>query len=213
VSANLDQVVRRWFVRVSAVAAALLAVNVAVYFFGVARLGVLAAKEGKAAHSEGAALADMEAKARAAGAQVSIYREGQKALDTLAKDHLKTRSERLPEVQRTLEGLVRSAGMTSEGFRYSYGTFPGKDAKEHWPREYVEVQFDFRVSGSYPQLKKFLGDLQASPNFFLVDPPAMSVSGQGAVLLTMNVLARTYFVAGEGPALAAPAAAPGGRQP
>jgi len=213
-NANFDQVVRRWFVRVSAGASILLALNVALYIFGVARLGVLAAGEGEAAQREGVALAEREGKARAAASQVTTYHEGQKALETLAKDHFKTRSERLPEAQRALEEMVRSAGLTSEGYRYTYREIPDTKAKKpHWSRQYLEVEIAFRVSGSYPQVKRFLGDLQASPHFFLVDPPGIAASNQGAVLLTMNLVTRTYFLAGDGPAAPAQAAPNPGGQP
>lgn len=203
-NANLDHWVRKWFVKVTATATVLLLVNAGAYFFGVARLGVLAAKEGEAARLEEAALREREALARATAAQVESFREGKRALDTLALDHLKTQGERLTAAQEALDVLAKGAGLTLGGVGYGYTELPANTSKERWSRGYIEAQLRFTVSGSYPQIKKFLGDLQASPQFFIVSPPSISASGQGAVLLNMNLTASTLFVAGDPPPEASP---------
>ena len=51
------------------------------------------------------------------------------------------------------------------------------------------------ANGSYPQIKQFLGSVQASPHFLVVDEISLRTSAQGAVLIGLGTTLSTYYLA------------------
>ncbi len=203
---GLDRLIRRGFLKVVAVSAALLALNAGLYVFGVARLGDLADAEKAQVEQNAKLLSELEQQLASSGARVRAYRDGRRVLDVLGTQYFRTRSARMAAVQRELTALLGSDGLTSERLGYGYVAYPEKQKRERWGREYLGVHVQFQAAGSYPQIKKFLGDLQHSEQFFVVDSVAFTTSNQGAVLINLSLNLSTYFLADGTPL---PAAEPG----
>lgn len=193
-SLNLDRLVRRWFAKVAGLCLAVLALNAAVYVFGVARLGRRAEQEGTASQAGKKALEAEEARSRKVAAQVKVFQDGRAVLETLTRDHLKTQGERMTEAQGALRTLLSEAGLTSDSVTYDYDVVPMAKGREAPPRQYLRLRARFKASGSYPQIKTFLVALQASPHFFVAEELALATSSQGAVLINLNATVATYFL-------------------
>jgi len=194
-SVNLDSLVRRGFTKAVAAALALLALNIAVYVFGIARLGVVTESQKKEIETNGQKIKDLEGQREVAETKASVYREGSKALETLGNDYFKTRAERFALLQKDLQKLLEANGLSNDSLSYSYGQEPKDAEKTTWRHRYITVQIPLAVSGSYPQVKKFIADMEASPQFFVVEELSLSTSSQGTVLLNARITLKTLFLA------------------
>lgn len=206
-SLKLDRLIRTWFLRVVGICLAVLALNVLVYAFGVAKLGKMAEDEGAAAGVGQRTLADEEARSQKAAAQVQVFQDGRAVVDTLEEETFKTRGERMPEAQDEIRDLLGKAGLACDAIKYSYETIPADKKRAAAPRQYFAMGASFQATGSYPQIKAFLASLQASPHFYVVEDVSLSASSQGAVVLNLNARLTTYFRAVPA-GLPAPAEAP-----
>ncbi len=192
---NVDRLIRKGFVKAVVSAVAVLALNVLVYFFGIARLGAVTALQKNEIEANNRKIAEMQAQRDAAAEKASIYKQGSKVLETLGKDYFKTRAERFAELQKDLQKLLEANGLTNDSMAYTYGQEPKDSQKSAWRHDYVTVQIPLAVSGSYPQVKKFISDLQASPQFYIINDIGLSTSTQGAVLLNARIAVTTLFLA------------------
>lgn len=68
---------------------------------------------------------------------------------------------RLTRILRATGAATRDSGLLPDGFSYS--------AKEEKKLGYVRFGIGFQVDGEYPQIRKMLALLQASPEFLIVD--------------------------------------------
>lgn len=193
---NLDSLLRRWFFMVVTACLLLLAVNVLVYLFGVSKLGRTAEAERHLVEKNAKQVEELEAEVAEAARKVASLESGKAVLSTLYAENFKTREERLAETQREVDKLIREAGLTHEGLSYGYEIVPRRQGKSVPPKEYWELRTRISANGSYPQVKQFLGSLQASPHFLVVDDVSLRTSTQGAVLLGMGTTLSTYYLAG-----------------
>jgi len=68
---------------------------------------------------------------------------------------------RLTRILRATGAATRDSGLLPDGFSYS--------AKDEKKLGYVRFGIGFQVDGEYPQIRKMLALLQASPEFLIVD--------------------------------------------
>ena len=195
---NVDRLIKRGFAKAVAAALAVLLLNILVYFFGIARLGAVTASQQSEIEANNRKIAEMQAQRDSAAEKASVYKQGSKVLETLGKDYFKTRAERFAELQKDLQKLLEANGLSNESLTYTYGQEPKDSQKTAWRHGYVTVQIPLAVSGSYPQVKKFISDLQASPHFYIINDIGLSASTQGAVLLNARIAVTTLFLADNG---------------
>ncbi len=202
-TANVDSLIRKGFAKAAAAALALLALNVLLYLFGIARLGAVTESQKQAIETNGQKINELQGRREATAGMVSVYREGSKALDALGTGYFKTRAERFALLQKEIQKLLEANGLSNDSVSYTYGQEPKENEKAAWRHRYVTVQIPLAVSGSYPQIKKFIADLQASPQFLIVDAISLSASSQGTVLLNARIGLSTLFLADQENATAA----------
>ncbi|MCI4397400.1 MAG: hypothetical protein JHC34_01040 [Acidobacteria bacterium] len=192
---NIDALIRKGFVKAAVAALAVLLLNIFVYFFGIARLGSVTASQKREIETNSQKIKELEAQRDAASEKASVYRQGSKVLQTLGSDYFKTRAERFAPLQKDLQKILEANGLSNDNIAYSYGEEPKDAAKASWRHAYIIVQIPLAVSGSYPQVKKFIADLEASPQFYVVEDVSLSASTQGAVLLNARLALKTLFLA------------------
>lgn len=192
---NMDNLIRKGFVKAAVAALAVLVLNILVYFFGIARLGSVTASQKREIETNSQKIKELESQRDAASEKASVYRQGSKALSTLGSDYFKTRAERFALLQKDLQKILEANGLSNDNIAYTYEQEPKDTEKAAWRHAYVTVQIPLAVSGSYPQVKKLIADLEASPQFYVVEDVSLATSTQGAVLLNARLILRTLFLA------------------
>jgi hypothetical protein len=190
---RLERALQRHFTMALGIGAALLALNLVLYFTAVSRLDRFA-KTVKAQVSENRTkLAALEAEDKSATAGVNMIKHDRQVVDDLANKIFLTKGQRLVEVQNLLLGLADSRRLQMEGLSYSYGLLP--TAQTAWGRRYLKVDVSMPLSGTYGDLKAFMEDLEKSPQFLTLESFGMNAGGQGAGTVQGSFLVSTYFVA------------------
>ncbi len=105
-------------------------------------------------------------------------------------DHLYTNvfgnlDQRLTPILRTVGEATRQAGLMPEGYSYS--------AKPDKKLQYTRFEIQFNVVGEYPQLRRLLAELTASPQFLMVS--YIGIAGEQEATsrqLAMSIRVATY---------------------
>jgi hypothetical protein len=190
---RLERALQRHFTMALGIGAALLALNLVLYFTAVSRLDRFA-KTVKAQVAENRTkLAALEAEDKSATAGVSTIKNDRQVVDDLANRIFLTKGQRLVEVQNLLLGLADSRRLQIEGMSYGYGLLPA--AKAGWGRRYLRVDVSMPLSGTYGDLKAFMEDLEKSPQFLILEGFNLNAGGQGAATIQGTFQISTYFIA------------------
>ena len=124
------------------------------------------------AQDVGSRKADLERLWSALSARKELVASNRKDLETLRKDHLKTRAEDLFAAQREIEKLARDSGLRPK--KSSYDIEKVKDT------DLVRCAVTLPLDGSYANLTGFLARLEAARRFMVVDQMALTEDDQGA---------------------------------
>jgi Tfp pilus assembly protein PilO len=177
-----------------AIGAAVLALNIVLYFTAVSKLDRYS-KSVKARVSDNRSkLLALEAKDRAAAAGVAIVENNRQVVTDLADKILLTKGQRLVEVQNLLRGFVDANRLQMDRLAYSYTFLPAEKGAVGAHR-YLKVDIGMPVIGTYPDIKGFMKDVQISPQFLSITAVNLTQSAQGSALIQGNFTVTTYFIA------------------
>lgn len=191
---NLDSLIQKKLGLVLGVAAGVAAVNLAVYFLGVSRLDKHTKDTRSTVNRLREQVKTAEQQDREVSDTVARIRTDRQVVDDLSSKVLTTRGQRLVAMQTELQNLLEAHRLQADSISYSYKVLPDK-ASSAWGRRYLKVSMSIPVEGAYQDLKGFLKDAQASPQFFLCEQMTLSSGSQGGVMQRMNVTLSTFFVA------------------
>ena len=179
------------------IGAALFALNVVVYFTAVAKLDRFSKAVKAQVQENRTKLLDLEAKDKAITAGVDHIQNNRQVVSDLADKILLTKGQRLVEVQNLLRGFADARRLQMDTLTYSYAILPGGGhfAGAH---KYLKVDIGLPVTGSYPDIKDFMKDIQVSPQFLSITAMSLTQSGQSAVMIQGNFTVTTYFIATAG---------------
>lgn len=105
-------------------------------------------------------------------ARKELVATNRKDLETLRKDHLKTRAEDLFAAQREIEKLARDSGLRPK--KISYNLEKVKDT------DLLRCAVTLPLDGSYANLTGFLSRIETARRFLVVDQMALTEEDQGA---------------------------------
>jgi Tfp pilus assembly protein PilO len=190
---NLEAVLRKKLPLLLSVSLGLLAVNLAVYFLGVSRLG----KHTQTTQAKVAAvreqLLEVEKQRAETTSTVGRVRTDKQVVEELTGKVFMTRGERVVAMQTELLKLGEASRLQMDIIAYTYTLVP--EVEKRWERQYLKMGIQFTVSGSYQDIKGFIEALQESPQFFIVEGVTLSSDSQSAALLRVGISLSTYFVA------------------
>lgn len=106
-----------------------------------------------------------------------------KDCDTFYKEAFLDSRTGYSAISEDLGDLVSKAGLRSSGLN-----FARKDVKD---RGVTEITMKTTVQGDYPALIKFIGSLERSKNFYLLDDLRLDSSSTGGIHLSLTL--RTFF--------------------
>ncbi len=192
---RLERALHKHFTKALGIGAALLALNLIVYFTAVSRLDRFAKTVKAQVADNRAKLAALEAEDKTATAGVGTIKNNRQIVDDLANGVFLTKGQRLVEVQNVLLGLTDSRRLQAEAVSYAYSMQP--DAKTSWGRRYLKVDVATNLTGSYLDIKSFMEDLEKNPQFLILEAFNLNASGQGAGTVQGSFQIATYFVATE----------------
>jgi Tfp pilus assembly protein PilO len=176
------------------IGAAVLALNLVLYFTAVSRLDRFS-KSVKAQVSDNRTkLLALEAKDRAAAIGVERVENNRQVVSDLADKILLTKGQRLVEVQNLLRGFADSRRLQMDRLAYSYTIILGEKGAAA-SRRYLKVDINMPVMGTYPDIKDFMKDIQVSPQFLSITALNLAQTAQGAAIIQGNFIVTTYFVA------------------
>ncbi len=192
---NAERFVTRRLPLILGIGGGIILLNLGVYLFGVSRLDKFAqgVKEKVAANRR--VLKSSEDRSKTLSASVERVRTDKKVIGELSDKIFETRSKRLVTVQTEIQKLINANNLDMQTISYAYETFPPPKDKEGWEHSYLKVSMQIPLTGTYPEIKKFIHDLQASPQFFIIDQLNLSSSAQGGVQLKVSLGVSTYFIA------------------
>ena len=107
-------------------------------------------------------------------------------IDSLNRDHLKSRAEDLFAAQREIERLAREAGLHPKTSSYVLQDIEGTNL--------VRCEVTLPLDGSYVNLTGFLNRIESAQRFIVVDQMALSQDEQGA---RMNLRLSVIFKDGD----------------
>ncbi len=176
------------------IGAAVLALNLVLYFTAVSRLDRFS-KSVKAQVSDNRAkLLALEAKDKAAVAGVAVVENNRQVVSDLADKILLTKGQRLVEVQNLLRGFADARRLQTDRLAYSYKFIPAEN-RPAGSHRYLRVDIGMPVMGTYADIKDFMNDIQVSPQFLSITSISLTQSAQGSALIQGNFMITTYFVA------------------
>lgn len=191
---RLERFIYRRFALLVSICLAIVAVNLALYFTAISRLDRFSRDTKTKVADNRVKLREAEKRNKAISASVENVRVDRQVVGDLADKILMTRGQRMVMVQKELESLIQKNQLTMDNVGYSYAVLP-RNEKANWGHRYVKLDMQVPLSGTYPQLKRLLQDLQESPSFLLVDAIGLSSGSQGGLQLRLNLSVSTYFVA------------------
>lgn len=191
---RLERALHRHLPKLLVIGAALLALNVVIYFTAVAKLDRFSKAVKVKVQENRTLLLDIEAKDKAVTAGVDRIQNNRKVVSDLADKILLTKGQRLVEVQNLLRGFADARRLQMDNLAYSYSIFP-KEGRSAGGHRYLRVDIGMPVMGTYPDIKDFMKDIQVSPQFFAITAMSLSQSGQGAVMIQGAFTVTTYFIA------------------
>jgi Tfp pilus assembly protein PilO len=200
---TLDDLIRKRLGTLLAVGAAVVVANLVLYFTVVQRMDHSAESAKDTVSRNRKVIRELEGREKAAAATVERVTRDKQVLRDLESKVLATRETRLVAAQEELKKIIEGCGILMPNLGYVYQTIPkGREASAGWQRHYVKVSISVPVVGTYPAIKKLIADLQASPQFFLIDDVSLTSQAQGGVELHVNLAVSTYFVLPAGQAAA-----------
>lgn len=191
---RLERFIYRKFVLLVSVCLAIVVVNLVLYFTAIARLDKFSRDTKARILDNRTKLRSAEKRNKAISASVENVRVDRQVVSDLADKIMMTRAQRMVQVQKELAFLIQKNQLAMEKISYSYSILPS-NLKTSWGHKYIRLDMTVPLSGTYPQLKALLKDLQESPQFFLVGTVGLSSGNQGGLQLRLNLNVSTYFVA------------------
>lgn len=191
---RLERALYRHLPTLLGIGAAVLVLNVVLYFTAVSRLDRFS-KTVKAQVTENRTrLLDLEAKHKAVTSGVDHIQNNRQVVSDLADKILLTKGQRLVEVQNLLRGFADAHRLQMDTLGYSYSFLPGgpRSAGAH---RYLRVDIGMPVIGSYPDIKAFIKDIQVSPQFLSITSLNLAQTSLGTVMIQGNFTVTTYFIA------------------
>ena len=176
------------------IGAAVLALNVVLYFTAVSRLDRFSKTVKVQVQENRTRLLDLEANDKAVTAGVDHIQNNRQVVSDLADKILLTKGQRLVEVQNLLRGFADAHRLQMDTLSYSYSFLPA-ESRSAGGHRYLKVDIGMPVMGSYPDIKGFMKDIQVSPQFLSITAMRLTQSGQGAVMVQVNFTVTTYFTA------------------
>ena len=192
---NAERFLTRRLPLILGIGGGIVLLNLGVYLFGVSRLDKFAQGVKDRVASNRRVLKSLEDQSKNLSASVERVQTDKKVIGQLYDKIFETRSKRLVTVQTEIQKLITANNLDMETISYAYKIFPPPREKEGWEHRYLKVSMQIPLTGTYPEIKKFIHDLQASPQFFLIDQLSLSSSAQGGVQLRVNLAVSTYFIA------------------
>ncbi len=114
-------------------------------------------------------------------ARRDLLAQNLKDIETLRRDHLKSRSADLFAAQREIEKLAQDSGLRPHRSTYTLGKIKGTDL--------VRCEVTLPLDGSYANLTGFLRRVGSARRFLVVDQMALSEDDQGARMsLTLSAI-------------------------
>ncbi len=191
---NIERFILKRLALILGIGAGVVFLNLAVYFFGVSRLDQFARDVKGKVTANRRILKESEDRSQTLASSVERVRTDKKVIGDLSDKVFETRHKRLVTVQTEIQHLIDSNNLQMQTISYGYKLFPDRKDKADWGHRYFRVSMDIPLTGTYPEIKKFIQDLQASPQFFLIDELSLSSSAQGGVQLKINLAVSTYFM-------------------
>lgn len=191
---NLDSLIQKRFGLVLGVAAGIAVANLAVYFLGVSRLDKHTKDTRDTVIRLREQVAAAEKQDREVSDTVARIRADRQVVDDLSSKILTTRAQRLVAMQTELQRLLEAHRLQAENISYGYKVLPA-DPQTSWGRRYLKVSMQVPLEGGYQDLKGFLKDAQASPQFFLCEQMSLTSGAQRGSTQRMSLVLSTFFVA------------------
>ena len=110
-------------------------------------------------------------------------------VETLYKDILGAKDDRMIQIQREVRSIAASFGMDPETVQYQ-PDFLDKVGL-------VRFQINVPLVGDYRNLRQFINKVEQSKHFLIIDGVALGGSKDGGALLDLNIQLSTYFNAPE----------------
>jgi len=105
--------------------------------------------------------------------------------DQFAKDHFLARGDGFSAILEDLEARASAVGLRPGGITYQLQDEPGQPG-------WTGVEVTLAVEGDYPDLLRFIYQLEQSGLFWIIN--GVSVAGSADRDLRMNLLMQTYFI-------------------
>jgi len=105
--------------------------------------------------------------------------------DQFAKGHFLARGDGFSMILEDLEARASAAGLHPSGITYQ---LQDEENQPGW----TGVEVTLGVEGDYPDLMRFIHQLEESDLFWIIN--GVSVAGSGERELRMNLLMQTYFI-------------------
>lgn len=116
---------------------------------------------------------------------VQAVQQAMSDLETIKKDLLKTRDERMIEVQAEVEKLTNMFQISLEQVQYDTEVL-----EEEGVERFAMV---VPLEGGYQSLRKFLSAVEDSDKFLIVERVALATGAEGGVMLQLQITLATYF--------------------
>ncbi len=192
---NIERFVLKRLTLILGIGAGVIFLNLVVYLFGVSRLDQFARDVKGKVTTNRRVLKESEDRSKTLSSSVERVRTDKKVIGDLSDKVFETRHKRLVTVQTEIQNLIDTNNLQMQTISYGYKMSPDREDKADWGHRYLRVSMQIPLTGTYPAIKKFIQDLQASPQFFLIDELSLSSSAQGGVQLKINLAVSTYFMA------------------
>lgn len=177
------------------VGAAVIVANALIYGFGVSRLDHFAGELKNKVEANKIVLVRTREKKDKLLQTARRVKNDSDIIAKLSDNLFKTRASRLVQVQETIQEIVEKNHLKVKTISYTYSEYPSsRGLAKGWKHAYEKISMTVPLSGTYPAIKSFISDLQASDQFLIVDALALSSSTQSGVLLRVNLSVETYFV-------------------
>ncbi len=107
----------------------------------------------------------------------------EEGLERFYESTLGSRKERLAPLIEEIHTITKKAGLFPDAISYAEQEAPGGEA----------IRLNFRVVGTYPDIKRLLATFESSARFLVVESLALGVDESGSDLLNVSFILAHYF--------------------